>query len=330
MKNFCVTPWYSKEINLKNNEEIVCCWIEETVNLPELKQEFINGLRPAACKKCWKLEDAGIESRRQMENRFLDYALDRDIELIAKDAIDGKASVMLYQFDLGSLCNSTCVTCSPRSSTSWQKLVKKQISIKQENTKVQRTFEIQKEKINWKNLKRINFIGGEPLLIEQSFKVLENLQLHDNTDCLISFITNTSVKLTDKHLRSFEKFNNISCCVSIDGVESLFEYIRYPLQWTDLLENLNQYRKVFRDVVVSFTVSNLNIHERDKIIKWFDSQGLKYIENHVQQPAYFSPAVQPGHLLWPEFVKNIKIQDELKGISIDNYIPYIANLIKGS
>jgi len=187
-----------------------------------------------------------------------------------------------------------------------------------------------KHSVDWGVIKRINLLGGEPLLIKKSFDVLDQLLTVGNTDCLISFVTNGSVKLTDKQIELFKKFRNINCCVSIDGIESSFDYIRYPLEWTDILKNIDHYRQVFSEVVVSFTVSNLNIHERSKIINWFNSNKLKYIENHVQIPKYFSPGVQPGHALWPDFINHIRQQDTLKGISIDNYIPYVADLINGN
>jgi sulfatase maturation enzyme AslB (radical SAM superfamily) len=330
MKNFCVLPWYSKEINLKNNRETVCCWLTSPVDLLQLKQEFINGGKPASCNKCWKLEDSGQESRRQMENRFLDYALDRDIELIAEDAATGKSSTLVYQFELGSLCNSTCITCGPNSSTAWQNLLGQQISIKHENIQVDQIFDVRKHSIDWKNVKRINLLGGEPLLIDKSFDILEMLLAAENTKCLVSFTTNGSVKLTKKHIDLFSKFNNISCCISIDGIDKMFEYLRYPLLWDQVVENLKKYRAIFQEVVVSYTISNLNIHDKQNTINWFNQQGLLYIENYVQYPAYFNYTVQPGHRLWPQFVKQIAAQDKFKGISVDDYVPYLSNLLQSN
>lgn len=329
MKNFCVVPWFSDEIILPTGERSICCWLRNPVDVNVLRQDIINDNRPSACKKCWDSEDSGIESRRQMENRFLDYALDKDLENIKQDVVDGKFEPLLYQINLGSLCNSTCVTCGPGVSTAWQSLLKNQISIKIENSSVDNHFDRIKDQVNWKNLKRINLLGGEPLLIQKHVDILTKLLEHGNTTCLISFVTNGSVTLNQKQLDLFKQFKNISCCVSIDGVGDTFEYIRYPLSWNQLLRNLEQYRKVFNDVVVSFTVSNLNVYEKSSIIEWFNHQGLLYIENYVYEPACFNVDVKPGHVLWPWFVKEIERQDKLKGISIDNYIPYVANLIKG-
>lgn len=327
MKHFCVMPWYSREINLKTQQDSICCWLQKPIARSQLQQDFIDNKKPESCQKCWHLEDSGIESRRQMENRFLDFALDQNIEVIADTIHD--AEPMLYQFDLGSLCNSTCVTCGANSSSAWQSLLKKQIKISSENDRIDRNFDHYQSTINWKTIKRINLLGGEPLLIEKSFAILNALLSVGNTDCLVSFVTNGSVALTKRHTDMFAKFSNISCCVSIDGTEKLFEYVRYPLSWDQTLTNIDHYRKIFREVVVSYTISNVNIHEKQNTINWFNQQGLLYIENYVQHPDYFNHTVQPGHALWPKFVEAITTQDKIKGISIDDYIPYVANLIKG-
>lgn len=327
MKNFCVMPWYSREINLTSQQEVVCCWTQGNVSRAQLQEDFLLDRKSRHCQKCWDLEKNGAESRRQMENRFLDYALDIDIETIANEI--HCAEPVLYQFDLGSLCNSTCVTCGPRASSAWQGLLKQQISISSENIKVDQVFDQYRNSINWKTVKRVNLLGGEPMLIAKSFDILDALLAAGNTDCLISFVTNGSVKLTKKHMDMFANFSNISCCVSIDGTERLFEYLRYPLQWNQLLINLDRYRQIFREVVVSYTISNLNVHDKQSTIDWFNQQGLLYIENYVQFPAHFKSSVQPEHALWPQFVKEIAAQDKLKGISIDDYIPHVSTLIKG-
>jgi MoaA/NifB/PqqE/SkfB family radical SAM enzyme len=327
MKNFCVVPWFSREINLVNGKESICCWINGTPDLDTLRNEILADQRPVSCSKCWENEDSGIESRRQMENRFLDYVLDRDLGLIKQDVVDKKHSALLYQIFLGSLCNSTCVTCGSHSSTAWQSLNNTQTSFKIETATVNTVFDQIEKTINWKTIKRIILLGGESLLIKKSFDILNKLDQAKNYNCLISFVTNGSVSLTKKQILLFRKFSNIQCCVSIDGIGKVFDYIRFPLTWNNLLINLEQYRTVFKETVVSFTISNLNYHCRNEIVDWFKKNNLLYIENYVKYPRYFDVSVTPGTVLWPEFVKQIKHQDQLKNISINDYIPEIARLI---
>ncbi len=327
MKNFCVLPWYSQEINFVYGEESICCWISDKISRQDLQKKFLSDEKPHECRKCWESEKSGIESRRQMENRFLDFKMDQDLDLIKTDVIEGKSLINLYQLFVGSICNGTCVTCGPSASSAWRSLKKNVFSIRHENQQIDQNFDWYLQSINWQKAKRFNLLGGEPLLISRSFDILQKLLDVGNTNCRISFTTNGSVTLSEKQIKLIKNFTDVSCCVSIDGTGKTFEYIRYPLSWQKLLDNLSLYREIFTEVVVSFTVSNLNYHERDQIISWFKKMDLLYIENYVIEPSWFNYQVVPGHELWSKFVSEIDLQDRMKGISIKDYIPYIDNLI---
>mgnify|MGYP003704344847 CR=1 FL=1 len=54
-------------------------------------------------------------------------------------------------------------------------------------------------------------------------------------------------------------FKNLNICVSIDGTGSVFEYLRYPLKWNKLTENLKKFKAITPMVSVSAMISNLNI-----------------------------------------------------------------------
>lgn len=327
MKNFCVVPWYAKEIDLSTGTQSVCCWLSADIPRLDLQEMFLSQDRPGPCSKCWQSEDRGIESKRQMENRFLDFALDRDISKIQADAVQGRAQENLYQIFLGSICNGTCVTCGPMASSAWKSLSKQSVSIKQEQADVDRHFQRVTHEINWTEAKRINLLGGEPLLMSRSFDVLERLLEANNTGCRVSFVTNGSVTLSPKQIDFFNKFSDLSCCVSLDGIGKTFEYIRYPLSWQAVLKNLATYRDVFSEVVVSFTVSNLNYHQRPTILDWFRVNNLLYIENYVTDPAWFNYKVDETHALWHKFKQEIVRQDQLKGIRIRDYMPELADKI---
>ena len=293
----------------------------------DLQKQFLAGKRPKACERCWKLEDQGQESRRQIENRFLDAKADRDLVLLAQDAQQGKNNLLLYQITVGTTCNSTCVTCSPALSSAWRQLLSVPRSIQQEIITTGAVYEKLLSDINWSSLLRVNFVGGEPLLIDMTYHILERLASAGNTNCRISFVTNGSVTIRPQWQEIIRNFADISCCISIDGVGSSFEYLRYPLKWSVLLENLATYRTLFRDIEVSYTISNLNYHERPSTLQWFQDNNLRYVENYVVNPAWFNYKVMPGHILWGEFVDTVRHQDKIKRVDIGQYIPYIAALI---
>ncbi len=237
------------------------------------------------------------------------------------------------------MCNSTCVTCGPYASTAWATLK----NIKIHNTINQDIL----DSLAYKELVIINFVGGEPLKEKKNFDVLSNLINSNNTDCFISFTTNGSISLTDGQKDILKKFKNLNICLSIDGVARRFEYMRFPLKWDQLLNNIEFFRNNNNKISVSYTISNVNIFYYDETVDWFKQQGLSYNHNIVSDPAYFSPHSLPKHVKsqfdssivsidahsaiddqnFIKACKEIKLQDNLKKINIKDYMQEFYNII---
>ena len=116
---FCVLPWYSKEISRNTTP---CCLLPVDHDIEDIKKTLLSDQQHPACQKCWDIESSGQISRRQQENKFLDYKLDRDLKKIQQDCIDKKSTTLLYQVNTSNLCNQACVTCDSSFSTKWQEL----------------------------------------------------------------------------------------------------------------------------------------------------------------------------------------------------------------
>lgn len=340
MDTFCVLPWYSKEIK---KIPTVCCWLPRFHDLPQIKQDLLAGVQSPACSACWELEKNGQRSRRQIENAFLDYKLDQDLDKIRQDCVDNKNQTLLYQITVSNLCNQACVSCNGAASSKWIDLEKK-LGI----TSNQK-FEINLDDlaIDYAHARRIEFVGGEPFYDAKTFKILENLSAHGNHDCFISIVTNGSVKLRPEQLNLLKRFTDVSVCVSIDGIGPVFEYLRWPGRWSTLLENLEQYRSIF-DISVSYTISGLNAVYYQQTVDWFDSQGLPYNHNLVTYPAWLAlehaPIEIKNHFPNTGFISNwknfngtelsmekfreqIQNQDRVKHTSIRDYLPELADII---
>lgn len=344
-KTFCVLPWYSREIN--NNRETTCCLLPKHHDIEKIKRDLLSQIRSPDCQKCWDLEDRNQDSRRMQENRFLDWKLNRDIEKIEEDCVQGHDQTLLYQVYLSNLCNQACMTCNSYFSTKW--------------AEVERRMELQPRPpqynalddlgIDFKTARRINILGGEPMFDPNFFHLLERLLKHDNDGCFISFVTNGSISLSVEQKNILKNFKNLNICFSIDGIESKFEYIRWPGKWATLLEHLDQYKSVTDNFSVSYTISAINAIYYDETIDWFKKQNLRYNHNIVTDPEHFSLRYMPveikhylrNHYFFNEFAKitgdelsaddflgNIKKQDAAKKTSITDYMPELLKLLNGS
>lgn len=335
---FCVLPFYGAEYN-RERHTTPCCLLPANTDINQLQTEMLSGQRPIACQKCWTLEDQGKMSDRQLKNSAFDFYKNRAIEFVEEDCRKGNYSTQIVKLYTSNLCNSTCVTCGPEASTAWATLK----NIKVLSTIAQPII----DSFNYKDFIMVNFVGGEPLKEKKNFDILLKLIAIGNTACFISMTTNGSVQLSTKQKDILKEFKNLNICLSIDGIEKRFEYIRFPLKWDTLLENIGFFKENNIQLSVSYTISNLNITYYQETINWFNLQGLEHNHILVSYPNYFSPSALPKEVKeqlnnsisaavnhcdiddknFINACREIKNQDMLKNIKIKDYLPEFYDLI---
>lgn len=354
MDNFCVLPWFGRELNWDSRHDTHCCLLPKEYDIKKVQKEMLEGQRPRECQKCWNLEDQGLTSDRQLKNAALDWYWDKDMQFIKQDAQKGMEKTLMLKLLTSYTCNATCVSCNSSSSSSWAQLDRKE----NPNLSIKKYQFIDLEKvyneIDFSSLVTLTLLGGEPLYERKNFQVLEKLLSLGNDRCFISMVTNGSVALSDDFKKILSKFKNLNFCVSIDGTHSVFEYVRYPLEWSLLESNLKFFRELTNLVSANYTLSNLNVLYHNQTVAWFAEQKIEYANNPVYYPAWLQPRALPVHVkehlravLTPadyatyigeshseadqrnfeEFLKQIKRQDQLKGISIKNYLPELCESI---
>jgi hypothetical protein len=104
----------------------------------------------------------------------------------------------------------------------------------------------------------------------------------------------------------WHQFKSVHLAVSIDGYGSVNEYIRYPIKWKKVEENVRKmfgFSKRFPDkysLSLSHTVSLLNIVDSPKLLEWWWDMGHEFNnldDNHYQFYSVFLNKVwSPDHL----------------------------------
>lgn len=343
---FCILPFYGMEIPSRT----ACCLLSTNNSLEDIRSDMLQNRRPAACNKCWTLEDAGIKSDRMVKNETLDFYSDRDIISFFEECQQGQYSTVHYKIDTSNTCNSTCVTCNSSASSLWGQLESRHASTPHKSWSL--NYDQVAPDIDFARAKSIGFRGGEPLLSATNFEILQKLIEYNNTNCFINFTTNGSVVLNQKQKDILAQFSNVNMAFSIDGIDSVFEYLRYPLKWEQILKNIDYCKSVGIIVSTSFTISNLNILYFDKTIKWFDQNQIRYFINPVYNPVYFKPSSLPksvkdkiltlsgptvanflsvhtelDEINYAKFCREIDKQDRWKGIKMKDYLPELAELL---
>jgi len=218
----------------------------------DLRKAMRNGDQPAGCAECWKDEAIGNTSKREFyttSNHF-DENIDWDSE---------PTSVTEMQVILDNNCNLKCRTCGPFCSTKWAA----------EATKVNATLskigvaQLANLKLSqfvlgnagdksgnfWVNrndwigsIKRLEIVGGEPFYSKQWHQIFRDIVNSGRANEIsVSVSTNGFIYYRDIVEEIGPRLKNLNLPMSIDGVGSVFEYLRFPADWPTVRSNIKKY-----------------------------------------------------------------------------------------
>lgn len=254
--------------------------------MEKIRNDFLNGVEPEACKACWDEEAAGITSLRQHRDNVARWHLaKRDNYPIRYQ--DPKIITMDLKFS--SLCNLKCRICGPYCSSNWLKESQDTGEFHEHTIKIfgkyaerkfvkhEINFEIFKELIP--DLHIIEFYGGEPLMQPEHARIMEMLNNYPNIKKLgIELFYNTNGTIYDETIAEvWDKMSLVEFNISLDDIGSRFEYQRHPAKWTEVINNIKNYQAKAKDnVKISLytTISMYNIFYIDELIK-FNADNLK-------------------------------------------------------
>lgn len=206
---------------------------------------------------------------------------------------DGSVDEPISYFDIrwSNVCNFKCRICGPRNSTKWISDYKKLTGKVPYGVQ---DYWADNDKL-WNdiptfidNVEEVYFAGGEPLMMDEHYKLLEYLIENNKTDLQLTYNTNLSV-LKYKHYDLRElwgHFKRIVLWPSIDGMGKEAEYSRSGLNW-------NQFQKnaiLTKDYIttMSCVISIFSIHSAIELIKWCNNYNFNWFGTTLHTPTYFS------------------------------------------
>ena len=296
---FCMIPWTHMH-GFPDGRAYPCCLgdmehpignfkentMEEVWNDTAYKTMRTNMLAEKSCKectKCYEQEASGFMSMRNSSNKNFGH----HIALVDNTLADGTVEdfkLRYYDVRFSNLCNFSCRTCGSLFSSSWYT----------EETKLfgprghpQIMFAGKTEDDMWTQmlphipyLDQIYFAGGEPLIMEEHYKVLKELVRQERFDVKLVYNTNFSrLNLKNEDVLDYwQLFDSVSVGASLDGMGERGEYIRKGTKWADI-EN-NRRRMIEKcpnvDFYISPTVSIYNIlHITDFHRDWVERGFIK-------------------------------------------------------
>ena len=262
--------------------------IEDFINDPAIKdirQALLQNETPKGCADCFDLEDKGIRSFRQTWNEIYSDQIDSTLQHVSEDGHLDPQALTYLDISLGNVCNLKCRSCNPWAShrwieegptvphTDWDKTAYHIAELSSKNPWFIRAFKEGFFDEVLPNVRVINFIGGEPLVVEEHYDWLEhiveqgwsqNIELHYNTN---------ATTIPNRLLDIWDKFRGVILSLSIDAVDDLAYYVRYPSKWRVVqrnIEKLKEFSRTRTGVIVHthVTLSMLNLHDLPNVLDW--------------------------------------------------------------
>jgi len=323
-KTFCVAPWVHLSINTAGSYRPCCCQsylkedkidgyidniyyifetsIEDVWNSKEYKEfrlRMLNGERISTCSKCYREEEVGLRSLRNMLHK--NYALNMDE--LDPTGFSSVNKIKYLDIKMGNKCNLKCRMCGPGGSNQWVP-DERILNIRDVSKKLDilENLDWCNSDLFWSNLfyviddvELLNFSGGEALLYADTiFKFYEEcINRGISKNIVLKYITNLTVPL-DKYLEYWKHFKEVRLDCSIDAHGKVNEYIRYPSKWKNIRKNLlllHQYSKneEYNIVVkVQTAVQMYNILNLIKLFEYLKEVNKFPCLNIVEQPEHYN------------------------------------------
>jgi hypothetical protein len=266
-----------------------------------LRLEMVNGPElPTACRSCKVQEESGTDSYRVRKNE--EYA-----DVIDKLEIqpDGTAEfIQLYiDYRFSNKCNFKCITCGPQLSSSHAiEIVKLGHPLPSKSAYIEVDNFTEQFKSFSKDIREIYFAGGEPLIMDQHYDIL-NMFIDTQQPIEVRYNTNLS-ELNYKGIDVLDLWSRINGRVtigaSIDGFDISGETIRFGLD-TDVFKNNVKtiINRKLNNVAVNFNIT-FGITNYESVVAT-TRELLKLItpehETHINFNPIFGPEYFAVHFL---------------------------------
>ncbi len=303
-RNVCSKLWTDTNINFAKKSIKHCCKQFDNIldidsidllgpNIFENNQRTVDDKRsmilhnnlPNSCAYC---KDNDEHSIRHVWNSWSDEFINsRGTALLDKNFAE------YFEFDIGRSCNLACIYCGPWSSTTWAKELNNAADHSELDqlwkTKVLEQLAIYLTQLPKDRLIAFNILGGEPLLITDTYDILEYIAKHCtnfSVKPLVMITTNLMVKpvLMERFLKTVENTKDIlewSIAVSIEDVKERAEKSRYHLNWEQFDQNVKSIKNKVDRIYFTNTFNFFNYPFFDEFLDWvFDTMGYNDYGTH--------------------------------------------------
>jgi MoaA/NifB/PqqE/SkfB family radical SAM enzyme len=340
-KTFCIYPWIHLHA-YPTGEAYPCCHAEMKPGvvgncrentlaeiwrgepMQKLRSDMLTETPHAACTRCYEQEESGFFSGRRSANKHHGHHI--------KKLEENPFEMTYWDIRFSNLCNLSCRSCGHIFSSSWYQDQAKLAGgdWKQKNKVL--NYAGRTETDMWSQLEphldyveQIYFAGGEPLLMEEHYRILDELVKRKRFD--VRLIYNTNFTHTDLKGRSvfeyWRQFSSVAVGASLDAAAARGEYIRKGTDWAVVEQNRQDMLRICPqvDFYISPTLSIMNARHLPEFHRDWVERGLIRAQdlnvNILQDPAHYRIDIAPAEYkaelteLYQAHIKWLRSQDAL-------------------
>jgi len=324
-KTFCMYPWIHLHA-YPTGEAYPCCHAEMGVGLvgncrnntleeiwnsdkqKQLRQDMLSETFNPTCGRCYEQEDNGFFSGRRSVNKHHGHHISRAAQTQADGALD-KFEMTYWDIRFSNLCNLKCRSCGHIFSSQWYQDQAKLAGGNWKDRNTVLNYAGRTELDMWEQLEphldyveQIYFAGGEPLLMEEHYRILEELVRRKLFHVRLVYNTNfTHTELKGKSVFEYWKqFDSVAVGASLDGSGAIGEYIRKGTDWAVIEQNRQDMMRICPEVdfYISPTLSIMNVwHLPDFHRDWTERGFIRAQDlnvNALQDPAHYRIDIAPA------------------------------------
>jgi MoaA/NifB/PqqE/SkfB family radical SAM enzyme len=334
-KTFCMYPWIHLHA-WPTGQAFPCCMSESSGQIGncrtqslsdiwngppqrQLRINMLNEVSSKACKRCYEQEESGFFSGRLSANKHHGHLIKR-INSTQSDGTVNDFKLTYWDIRFSNLCNLRCRSCGHIFSSQWYQDQSRLAGIEWKKQNKVLNYAGKTELDMWEQLEphldyveQIYFAGGEPLLMEEHYRILDELDRRGLYHVRLIYNTNfTHIDLKGRSVFEYwRKFDSVAVGASLDAAGARAEYIRKGTVWSTVEQNRREMLKVCPEVdfYISPTLSIMNaLHLPDFHRDWV-AQGLIQPQdlnvNILQDPPHYRIDIAP-------YVYKKKIQEKFE------------------
>jgi MoaA/NifB/PqqE/SkfB family radical SAM enzyme len=314
-KVFCMFPW--THLNATPKGDIYpCCsndytdpmgnthdmTLAEAFNTDYMKQlrlNMLNGVESKICTFCYNHEKSSPHSFRTYSLDNFKQHFDEVMSMTRTDGTVDELRMRYFDIRFSNICNFKCRTCGTEFSSQWAMEDKKTYN---PDGPIIIHVDDQKGNVLEEVLDQVDYIdlayfaGGEPLITQEHYVILEELIRKGRTDTVLRYNTNASTLNYKQYdiIELWKHFKKVEVSCSIDHYGERAELIRHGTNWEKIKHNLVVFRGLeFVDFQINTVLSVFNYMT---LVDLYDYM----IENQIIDPDkdwYHSlyQAVHPRH-----------------------------------